>query len=197
LIAVDADAPAEAHGTAAELRGDFVERHAAGVEAHDARDVLQRVRQIEVTNAAVLDSHRAVHHRGAQRTIERCCERRLTRAADVGNEPLQDAEVRRAVGAHRNPLVVQVDHAGDVELRLLANQPHVGDANRMAVEGHPNRDGVAQAVVEEPQIELVNGRIDNEVIDVGKFAHNAEIAAGNGGRIRRQLRIERAEIRVE
>ena len=56
------------------------------------------------------------------------CSDGLPGAADVRDEALQDAEARGAVGAHRDPLVVQIDEARDVELRLVADQPHVGDA---------------------------------------------------------------------
>ncbi len=66
-----------------------------------------------------------------------------------GDEALQDAEVGVAVGAHGDALVVQVDDAGDVELRVLADQPHLGDAHGVAIERDADRRRVAQPVVEQ------------------------------------------------
>ena len=67
----------------------------------------------------------------------------------------------------------------------------------MAIERHPNRHRVAQAIVEQAQVELVDRRVHDEVIDVRELADHAKVAAGDGGRIRRELRIEGTQIRVE
>ena len=196
-VSLDADAAAEAHRAAAQLRGHLVERHAARIEADDARDILECMRQIEVTDAAGVDRHRAGDDRRAHRAVERRFNGRLPGAADVRHEALEDAETRGAVGAHRDSLVVQVDDARDVELCLVADQPHVGHADRVPIERHADRHGVSQAVVKETEVEFIDGRVDHEVIDVRQLAHHADVAARDRSGVRRELRIERTKIRVE
>ena len=51
----------------------------------------------------------------------------LTRAADVAEEALQDAEVRVARRVQRNLLVGEADRAAHVEPRVLADEPHLLD----------------------------------------------------------------------
>ena len=114
-----------------------------------------------------------------------------------GTNALQDAEAGVAGGAHRDALVVQVDQPVDVELRLVADQPHLGDAHRVPIERQADRRRVAQPVVEQPQVEPIDRRLDQQLVDVGELADDANVAAGDGGGVRRQLRIERADVRIE
>ena len=56
---------------------------------------------------------------------------------------------------------------------------------------------VAQPVVEEADVEPIDGGVDEQVVDVGELADHANAAARDGGRERRQARLERADVRIE
>ena len=60
-----------------------------------------------------------------------------------------------------------------------------------------DRAVVPQRVVEQPHVDAVDGAVDQQVIDVAQLADDADAAAGDGGRERRQPRLEGAHVRVE
>ena len=179
LVPLDLDPAAEPDRAAAEPRGHLIQADAAGVEAQRPGDVLERVRQVEVTDAAVVDVHRAADDRIAHRALERGLQRRAARAADVRHERLEDAEARVAGCADRHPVVVQIDQPFDVELRLVADQAHLGDTRGVPIERQANRRGVAQAVVEQPEIEPLDRRLHQQLVDVRELADDAHVAAGD------------------
>ena len=72
-------------------------------------------------------------------------------------------------------------------------------ASRMMlpVEREAKRRRVAQPVVEEPHVEAVDGGVDQQVIDVGQLADDADAAARDRGGVGRQPRLEGADVGVE
>ena len=52
-------------------------------------------------------------------------------------------------------------------------------------------------VVEQLQIELLDAAVDDEVIDVGELADDADRAAGDRVRERREPRLEETQVRIE
>jgi hypothetical protein len=67
----------------------------------------------------------------------------------------------------------------------------------MAVERQAKRRRVANLVIEEAQVELVDGGIHQQAIDVCQLAHDADSSAGDRCRERRQSRLERTDVRIE
>ena len=197
LVTFDVNPPAEPDRSSTDLRGHFVEADAARIESHGTRNVFERVRQVEMADTSVVDVHDACHDGIAHRTVERRFQRGAPGAANVRDNPLKNAESGVAGRAHRNALVVQIDSSRDVELRLVAYQPQFGQAYRVAVERDANRRGVAQPVVEQPHIQAVDRRLHHQLVDVGELSDHTDVAAGDGGREGRQLRVESAEVWIE
>ena len=133
----------------------------------------------------------------SQAALERRLQRGAARAAHVGEEALQDAEVGVAAHPHGDALVVQVGGAGDLELGVLAGQPEIGEADDVAVERDVNRRGVAHLVVEEARVEAVDGRVHQQVVEVGQLADDAHAAAHDRRGVGREPRLEGTDVRVE
>jgi hypothetical protein len=82
---------------------------------------LERVRQVEVPDAAVLDAQGAGDERIAHRPVDGGRQHGAARAPDVGQEPLQHRQVRVARRPHCLMRSSCERHrAGDVELRVVA-----------------------------------------------------------------------------
>ena len=159
-----------------------------------------------MANTPAQHLHRAGRLRITHRSLERRRQLGATRAADVRHEPLQDAEVGVADGAHHDGFVVEVDGAADVEPRVLADQLHVGDPNGVPIERHPDRQaapgtigivGIADRIVEQARVEPVDRGIDDDAVDVGQLTVDADRAAGERGGVGRQPRLKHAHVRVE
>ena len=94
--------------------------------------------------------------------------------------------------------------AVEVELCAVAEQPELHDVDDVLVEPELDRPirqahriQVADPVVEQLQIELLDAAVDDEVIDVGKLADHANGAAGDRVREWGQSGLKKPQIRVE
>ena len=121
-VAVEPDAAAELHASAAHRRRHVVEPDAAGVEVDRAVDGVERVREREVADAAVGDRRAAGKLRLRSGPSIAAVQLRAARAAHVAEEALQDAEVRVARRLQRDALVVQPDGARHAQPRVVADQ---------------------------------------------------------------------------
>ena len=72
----------------------------------------------------------------------------------------------------------EVDSARDVESGVVAHQPQRFDAQRLAVDGQLDGALIAQAIVDELQIELLDGRGHAQRVGVVEVADDANRAAG-------------------
>ena len=196
-VAVEVDAAAELDGPAAHRRRHLVELDAARVEADRAVDVVEGGGRRQVTDAAVRDDRAAREQRLAQRAADRRGQLGAARSAHVAEESLQDAEVGVAGRLKLNALVAQADFAEHAQLGVFADQLEILNLDRPPIERQVNRAVVAQRVVEQPHVERVDGRVDEQVIDVGELAHHANRAARHRGGVRRQVRQEQPDVRIE
>ncbi len=167
------------------------------VEADRPIDVLQRMRQREVTDASVFQRQRAPGDRIVERSLERPCQRGRARASQIRNEPLKHSEVGIAVGAHVDRSVVQIGDPSDVDLRILTDDAHVGDAYGIAIERHVYRTGVAQRVVKETHVEAIDRGVHEQIVDIAKITDDTHRSPDHGGGVGRELRQEQTDIRIE
>ncbi len=196
-VALDADRAAELHRSATEARAQIVQPDGAGIEMDRAEDVLERVRQPEVADAAALGRHRADERRLPHAALERRLQRGAPGGADVRDEALEDAEVRVPLHPHRHLLVAQVGGPRELERRVFARQPDVHEPERVATQREAERRRVSQAIVEQPHVQRLDGGVDDQPIHVSQRTHDANRAAGDGGRERRQPRLERAHVGIQ
>ncbi len=162
-----------------------------------AVDRVERVRDREVANAAAGDRRAARELRLPQRAVDGRRQLRAPRAADVAEEPLQDAEVRAARRLERDSIVAQIDRAPYAQPRVLTHELELVDLHLLLVERHPDRRRVAHHVVEQPHVERVHGAVDDEMIRIRELADDADGAGDHGCRERRQLRHEQPHVRIE
>ena len=132
-----------------------------------------------MTHPSVLHGHRAGDDRIAHRALEGCLERRAAGAADVRIETLKQAETRVPRRAHGDALVVQVDDAADVELRFLPDKPHLLHTHRVPIECARNRRRVAQAIVEEAEVQTIDGCVHQQLVYVAELSDDSDVAAGD------------------
>ena len=52
-----------------------------------------------------------------------------------------------------------------------------------------------QPIVEESEIQAIDRRVHKQLVDVGELSDDANVAAGDCGRERRQVRVNRADVR--
>ena len=71
------------------------------------------------------------------------------------------------------------------------------DLEDVLIERQLDRAVVAHAIVEQLQVELLDVRVDDELIQVGQLADDAHRAADDRGRERRQPRLEEADVGIE
>ena len=93
-------------------------------------------------------------------------DRRRAAAAQVAVEALQDAEVGVAGGLHRQLVAIEGDLAFELELGALAGQRQLADLEDVLVERELDRPLVVEAVVEQLQVQALDVRVDDQVIDV-------------------------------
>ena len=89
----------------------------------------------------------------------------------------------------------RLDQARHVELRILADDAHVGHADGVAIQRQAYGPRIAERVVEEPDVEPLDRGVHEQVIEIGELADDANRATRDGRRVRRQLRLERAQRR--
>src|SRR4029077_3309935 len=121
------DVAAELDTAAAERRRHVVQPDPAGIEVNRAVDRVERVRDREVAQPAAGDRRAAGEVRLRQRTVDRRGQGRTPGAADVAEKPLQDPQARVTGRLQRDPVLIQVDRAGDAQLRVLADHLKVVD----------------------------------------------------------------------
>ena len=119
------------------------------------------------------------------------------RAAHVGQHALDHGEVGLAVGAQRHHVAGQIDLAADVEGGAVAGQHELVDAHDLAVEPDPQHAAVAQLVVEQPHLQVVDHRLDVQRVGSVDLAPHPHAAAAGGGGVRRQRRHEHPRVRIE
>ena len=139
-------------------------------------------------------------------------------AADVAEEALQDAEVRITGCLDVDGRLVEIDVAVDRQLGALAEQPETADVDHVLIEIEEDhirslgaaaagwrrrrprrvaRAAIAQLVVEQLEIELLDAGVDRQVIDVSELTDHSDRAAGDGTGKRRELRGKETQIRIE
>ena len=79
----------------------------------------------------------------------------------------------------------------------IADQLQLVDADLLLVEREADRRGVLHGVVEQPHVERIDRAVDEQMIEVGQLADDADRAAGDRGGERRQLRHEQADVGIE
>ena len=122
---------------------------------------------------------------------------RRSAAAQIAEEALQDAEVRVARRLHVDRLVLEAQPAVELQLRSLAREPEPADLEDVLIERQLDRTVVAHAIVEELQVELLDARVDDELIQVGQLAEDADRAADDRGREGREARLEETHVGIE
>ena len=195
LEAVQPDAPAELHRAAAELRDGVDDADALRVEQEAAVDVLQAVRERVVADAPAGDRRVSREDGMVERPAHLRVERRGARAADRAVERLQDPEVRVAGRVERDPLLVQVDRAAEVELRLIAGELEAARLDDVLVQRELDRPVVRGGIVEQLELQPVDRRLDHEVVDVAA-AERADRAVGDDRVERREPR-DQTDVRIE
>ena len=89
------------------------------------------------------------------------------------------------------------DRAVHIQARVLSNQPHLLDLHDLIVQEEANRAIVPQRVVEQSQVDPVDGSVDQQMLHPAQVPDDADAAADNGRRERREPRFEGAHVRVE
>ena len=74
---------------------------------------------------------------------------------------------------NRDLLGVERQSAANLELRVGTSQRHDGDAHRVAIEHDAEGRPDAEVVVEERQIQPVDGGVDGQRLAAGKLAAHA------------------------
>ena len=189
--------PAEPHVAFTEPRRHVVQPNAVGVERDAAVDRLDRVGHRQHADAAVGDVCASGEHRLVERTADLRLDRGGAAAAEIAVEALQDAEVGISGCLHRDLVAIERDLSLSLQLGAFAREPELVDLEDVLVQREIDRALVLQSVVEQLQVEALDVRFDDEVIDVRELADDADGAAGDGVRERREARLEEADVRVE
>ena len=200
-VTLEPDASTKPHVAFAEFRGDLVEPDAAWIEAQRPIDRFERVGHREMTEPAIGDHRAAGKDRIGERPVDRGGQLGASGAADVLEEPLQDAEVRFAGGLQRDLSRAHTDRAGQPERRTVADQFQrtaiVPQPHLLLIERDVQRAAVSHRVVEQAHLQCVDRSVDQQVIEIGELADEANGAAPDRGGERRQLRHEQPHVRVE
>ncbi len=198
LILRQADAAAEADRPAAKLRGDAVEAHARRVERDDAVDVFERVRERQLAEAAVRTASALPATTGSRRP---CPTMRAVTSArpelrTSGEEALQHREVGRAVRLQRQRLIAR-DSPSPLRSSSVSSPTSrsASTCSDLPFDAQPNRRGIAQPIVEQRDVDLLDRRIDAQRVRVVELADHADGAAGNRRRERRERRLNGAHVR--
>ena len=195
--------PRELHGAAAKLaveRGreaGIVEPDARGVERHDAVEILERVREREVTQASLRQHRLARDDRPRRGAADERRDVGAAGAADVAHEALQHGEVRGAVGLERQRLASRSTLPATSSAVSSPTSRSVSISQRLPVDGQLDRALIAQTIVDEPQVELLDRRRDAQGVAVVELAGHANRAAGRRRCVRREVGLEHAHVRIE
>ena len=196
-VAVQADPAAELHAATPHRGRKIVEPDASRVEADRPVDRLERVRQREMTEATVGDRRASGKDRLVQGAVDGRRQRRAPRSAHVPEEALQDAEVGVARGAHGDALSSEVDRPSDGQARVLPHQLQILDPHDVLIERQLQRTGIAQRQVEQTDVDTIDRRFDEQVIQIGDVSDHPNRSARHGRCVRQKLRDEQANIRVQ
>ena len=85
-------------------------------------------------------------------------------------------------GPYRDPLGVKVDRTGQIELCAFTRQLHPLDTNDSLLDGEPNRTVIADSVIEQAEIELLDYAVNPQAIEVSELTPHADRATGDCGR---------------
>ena len=118
-------------------------------------------------------------------------------AAQRAEEPLQDAKVRVARRLHVDRLVLEPEPAVELQLRALAGEAEPADLENVLIEHQLDRAVVAHAIVEQLEVELLDLRVDDQLVGVGQLADDAHGAADDSSRIGREARLEESHVGIE
>ena len=166
-------------------------------KAERAVDRFEPVGQRQIPDPPLLQPRAAAELRLVERAGHTGSEVRGPGAANVPEEPLQDSEVGIPLGRHVDRPRLEADSTGDLERGALPFQLQLLDPHDVAIERQLDRTAVAQRIVEQFQIELLDAGIHEEVIHVSELAADADGPAGNRIGERRQPRLEKADVRIE
>ena len=165
-IALQANPPAELHAPSPHRRRHVVQTDSARVELDRAVDGIERVRHQHVTHAAVHDSRAAGEQGLVQRSVDGRPQLGATGAAHVAEQALQDAQVGVSRALKRNAPIVEADRARDAQPRVFADHFELSNPDDVLVEREANRRGVPQRVIEQADVQRVDGAFDEQVIDI-------------------------------
>ena len=197
-VALEPDPAAELHAAAAHRRRHIVEPDAARIEADRAVDGIERIRQREVADAAVGDRRAAGEHRLVERTVDR--RRRARRGpsrARRGRTPAGCRGWRRRRPAARSARSCSAIVPPIAEPRVVADQlaaPRRGRRADRARAGSGRRSGSRSRTAASRGVDRA---VDEQAIDVGELARDADRSARDGRRVRRQPRHEQPHVGIE
>ena len=167
------------------------------VERDDAVDGFEPVRQRQVADASVGEPRAAGEARLRQRPGDVRQQRRRAAAAQIAEEPLEDAQVRLAGGLDGDRLIRQVDLAPELKLRAFASDTQPAHVDHPLSQRELDVAVVAQLVVEQLQVEPFDRGLDQQAIEVGELAGHTYGSTGDRGRERGQARFEEPDIGIQ
>ena len=132
------------------------------------------LRKHQRAHPAVGQQRVAGHHRRRRRSRNPRRHFGATGAADVGQEALEHGEVRGAVGLQRQRLVVQVHRAAQVELGVVTDHLQRIDLQHLMLDAQSNRRLVAQPVIEQRDVDLLDGGVDAQRVRIVELADDAD-----------------------
>ena len=158
------DAAAEHDVAAPDTCAHVVDPDAAGVEGERAVDRFEPVGQRQIPDAALLQPRAAAELRLVERAGHTGSERRGPGAANVPEEPLQDAEVGIPLGRYVDRLRREADVPVTSSAVPSPSSFNWSISRDVAIERQLDRTAVAQRIVEQFQVELLDAGIDEEVV---------------------------------
>ena len=191
-VALLVDAPSERDIASGKTASQAVERHAARIEPQRATDVLERVRQREMPDTAVGDVECAADGGSSSGPSSVADSAAMPELRTLATKPCSTARLASPVmrmAMRESWRLATPDTSSCVSwptMRMSVTR------TRMTIQCEADGPGVAQGVVEEPNIEPFDRRVDEEVIDVGELTDDANRSARDSRRVWRQLRLERA-----
>ena len=92
---------------------------------------------------------------------------------------------------------MQANLSAELQRRAFAGETESLDIDAVLVQCHLDGTVVVRRVVEQLQLELLDVRLHEQVIDVRQFAHASDGAVGHRGGERRQRRLKEADVWIE
>ena len=114
-----------------------------------------------------------------------------------GRNPCSTARFAAPLACSASDLIDQVHRAAEIELGVVTDHLQRIDLQHLVLDAQPDRRLIAQAVVEQPQVHLLDVGVDAQRIRVVELADDANRAAGDRRRERRERRLQDAQVRIE